>query len=217
MPVGYYVSMAGWLTVPEVAGLYRVSERTIYRWYKSGRLKPVKIGREWLLAEDQDRPSEARSQTWKGHILALVDSLDQARALESHLLALGRERGGRLFRGQWRGSVTSPDVDLGAVLRSGGPSAVLDIWRHEVAAAAREGRPLFAVSDPPPRDFHPPETLLDYERACNQIDLGEGSVICPYRCDDLTGSELSQLLYAHNGVYLPWGGGWCELRKRTPT
>lgn len=206
--------MAAWLTVPEVAERYKVSERTIYRWYKSGRLTPVKIGHEWLLPEP-DQPSSSKDFAWKGHVLALVDDRAQAIALEEHVFALGKQRGGRLFRGQWRDPVTPPDVDLGAVLRRAGPQAVLDIWRNEVAAAAREGRPLVAVSDPPPKDFHPAEALLDYERACNDIDIGGGTIVCPYRCGQLTGSQLSQLLYAHTSVYLPWQGAWIEYR-RTP-
>src|SRR5712691_12078636 len=214
LPIRYIEDvMAGWLTVPEVAARYRVSERTVYRWYKSGRLYPVKIGREWLLP-DTDQPSRSASDgRWKGHVLALVDTLEQAGALEEQLLALGRQRGARLFRGQWRQPVNPPDFDLGTLLRDGGQAAVLDVWRHEVAAASREGRPLCAVSDPPPQDFHPPQALIEYERACNEIDIGEGSIVCPYRCDQLTGPQLSQLLYVHEAVYLPWQGDWYEFRR----
>src|SRR5713101_8065627 len=99
--------MAGWLTVPEVAARYRVSERTVYRWYKSRRLKPIKIGREWLLADDaqQAEASAATGDKWQGHVLALVDNLEQAAALEEHVLQMGRQRSGRLFRGRWRGVV----------------------------------------------------------------------------------------------------------------
>jgi excisionase family DNA binding protein len=209
--------MAGWLTVPEVAARFRVSERTVYRWYKSGRLNPVKIGREWLLP-DTEQPSrlEPDADRWKGHVLVLVDTLEQASALEEQLLALGRLRGARLFRGQWRQPVNPPDFDLGALLRTGGHAAVVDVWRHEVAAASREGRTLCALSDPPPRDFQPPRDLIEYERACNEVDIGEGSIVCPYRCDQLTGPQLSQLLYVHDAVYLPWEDDWSEFR-RTPS
>ena len=210
--------MAKWLTVPEVAARYRVSERTVYRWYGSGRLKPMKIGREWLLAETPDgEPAAPPSRMWQGHVVALVDSLEQAARLERELLAHGNALGARLFRGQWRDPAVPPDVDLGAVLRSQGADAVLDIWRHEAAAAAREGRPLYALSDPPPRDFRPFDTLLQYESAASQIDWGPGSVVCLYRCNQLTGPQLSELLCAHDAAYLPTAEGWLEFRKATPS
>jgi len=200
--------------VPEVAGRYQVSERTVYRWYKSGRLKPVKIGREWLLPDDgQVAPLPSDGLMWRGHVLALVNNLEQAGALQEEVLAAGRKWGGRLFRGQWRGGVKPPDVDLGNAYVGGGPAAVLDIWRHEAAAARREGRPLCALSDPPPRDFHPPEALLDYEIAANEIDLDDGGIVCLYQCSDLTGPQLTRLLYVHEALYLPFEGGWREFRR----
>jgi len=209
--------MAGWLTVPKVAAKYRVSERTVYRWYRSGRLKPVKIGREWLLPDtESDLPSPPPGPLWKGHVLALVDTLEQAAALEEHLLEVGRQNGCRLCRGQWRGNVKPPDVDLGTMFKTHGASAVLEFWQHEIAAAAREGRPLLGLSDPPPKDFGPFEALLQYERDANGVGLVDGCVVCLYRCEQLTGPQLSSLMYVHEGVLLPSDDAWLAFRKQLP-
>lgn len=39
-------------TLQEVSRLLKVSERTLYRWIKDGKLKAVKVGRHWRIKEE---------------------------------------------------------------------------------------------------------------------------------------------------------------------
>jgi excisionase family DNA binding protein len=39
------------LTIPEVAAALRVSRRSVYRLFETGRLRPVHIGRRTLVAQ----------------------------------------------------------------------------------------------------------------------------------------------------------------------
>lgn len=39
-------------TLQEVAQILKVSERTLYRWLKDGKLKAHKVGRHWRVKEE---------------------------------------------------------------------------------------------------------------------------------------------------------------------
>lgn len=39
-------------TLQEVAKILKVSERTLYRWIKDGKLKAHKVGRNWRVKEE---------------------------------------------------------------------------------------------------------------------------------------------------------------------
>ena len=41
------------LKVKEVADFFRVKELTIYRWLHAGKLKGMKVGREWRIPEEE--------------------------------------------------------------------------------------------------------------------------------------------------------------------
>lgn len=48
-----------YMTNEEVAALYRVTVKTVYRWRMAGRLKGVRAGRRWLYrAEDVAKLAE---------------------------------------------------------------------------------------------------------------------------------------------------------------
>lgn len=39
-------------SIHEIEEILQVTQRTIYNWIKSGKLKAVKIGKEWRVTED---------------------------------------------------------------------------------------------------------------------------------------------------------------------
>ena len=42
-------------TVQEVMSMLRVSDETVYRWIRTGKLKAIRIGKDWRIdAEDFD-------------------------------------------------------------------------------------------------------------------------------------------------------------------
>ena len=45
--------MHRYYTVKEVAQMFRVKEPTIYYWIKKGKIKAIKIGKKWLIPEEE--------------------------------------------------------------------------------------------------------------------------------------------------------------------
>lgn len=45
-----FPSNATYLSVKEVANLFRVCPKTVRRWIKSGRLSATRLGRDWRIA-----------------------------------------------------------------------------------------------------------------------------------------------------------------------
>jgi excisionase family DNA binding protein len=67
--------MAEYLTLKEVARLFRVSKRTVARWTRAGHIRPVKIGHTvrfekakllWDVEKLQDRPAPQREDPTLG-------------------------------------------------------------------------------------------------------------------------------------------------------
>lgn len=54
--------MAKLLTTEEAADTLRVSTRTIYSWLKEGKLSGQRVGRKWLIEEDELRALLTRPQ-----------------------------------------------------------------------------------------------------------------------------------------------------------
>ena len=46
-----FASNATYLSVKEVANLFRVCPKTVRRWIKSGRLSATRLGRDWRIAK----------------------------------------------------------------------------------------------------------------------------------------------------------------------
>ena len=55
-----YVIMANmsYLTVSEVAKIYRIKEFTVYEWIKLGKIKAIRKGKKWLIPADENNIDE---------------------------------------------------------------------------------------------------------------------------------------------------------------
>jgi len=49
-------SLLRFLTPEEVAGLLRVSRRTVYNWLRSGQLPALRIGKVWRVRREDIEP-----------------------------------------------------------------------------------------------------------------------------------------------------------------
>lgn len=49
-------SLPRFLTPEEVAGLLRVSRRTVYNWLRSGQLPALRIGKVWRVRREDIEP-----------------------------------------------------------------------------------------------------------------------------------------------------------------
>jgi len=54
------------LTIREVAEMYQVSDATVNRWIKQGKLRAAKVGKSWRIDQkDADAFYEAHVQTFE--------------------------------------------------------------------------------------------------------------------------------------------------------
>lgn len=102
-----------YLTVNETAELLRTVPQTVYRWCRSGRLKAVKVGKEWRIPADQIRPRQglaglmllkdllARLAGQPEHLLGLASDRAALARLESTFFEVAAAAGGHLVRTRW--------------------------------------------------------------------------------------------------------------------
>lgn len=77
------------LTPRETAALLRVTPHTVYRWLRSGRLRAIKVGKEWRIPADQlHRTKEPAG------LMPLKDLLSQLAGEAEHLLGLASDGAG---------------------------------------------------------------------------------------------------------------------------
>jgi excisionase family DNA binding protein len=111
------LKFADLLTVEEVAAYLRVAPATVYRWCRNGRLRAIKIGKEWRIARGDlesflagravslpHRPLESlllEALRPPEHILVMSDSREQIYDLQVRFLRTGYEAGHPLFIGLW--------------------------------------------------------------------------------------------------------------------
>ena len=61
---------ATYLSVKEVAALFRISTKTVLRWIDAGTLPATKLGRDWRIARsDLKALAAARGNQAQGHVL----------------------------------------------------------------------------------------------------------------------------------------------------
>jgi len=102
------------LTVDEVADLLRTTPNTIYRWLRAGKLRGVKIGKEWRLSRDtllsrlleEERDSGGKDffdsiNPKQDHVLVITNSQEELYDMEAEYFEKGANRGHRLFKGCW--------------------------------------------------------------------------------------------------------------------
>lgn len=62
--MAFHRTLKSYLTLQEVAESFRVNERTVRRWIKSGDLPAFRVGHHWRIAEsDLDAYLKRRRQT----------------------------------------------------------------------------------------------------------------------------------------------------------
>jgi len=105
------------LTVTEVAGYLRIAPNTVYRWLRAGKLRAIKIGKEWRIEqEDLDHflgrrkthlssPSLANLLRTRlhapEHILMMTDDTSEVFRLQAEFMNVGLQAGHPLLYGYW--------------------------------------------------------------------------------------------------------------------
>lgn len=105
------------LTVEEVAAYLRVAPNTVYRWFRSGKLTGIKIGKEWRVSRQEldnfllkrSGPTEPASLNSllkrqinpPEHILVMSSDPTEVYRLQADFFKQGYQMGHRLFIGLW--------------------------------------------------------------------------------------------------------------------
>ncbi len=159
------------LGVPEIARHLRVSDVTVYRWCKQGRLPCLKLGHSWRVRRSALEAFLERgehSPTLFGrlrsfyrvpdNVLAIAETPELLHRLDAAFLGVGEMRGAKLVK--FHGPLTSPSVgELRAQIQDAG----LDVERLE-----GEGRLRFVHEDHRiPRDDHLKALRRVYEEEVN--------------------------------------------------
>lgn len=129
----------GLLEVPEIARYLKVSEVTVYRWCKQGRLPALKLGHHWRVRRSALEAFLQRGEHSAtvfgqlrsfyhvpGSVLAIAKSHEMLFRLDAAFLGVGEARGGTLAK--FRSPQTGATIDE---LRSGLAAAGLDVERLE--------------------------------------------------------------------------------------
>ena len=105
------------LTVEEISAYLRVAPNTVYRWCRSGKLRGIKIGKEWRISRPAldafladravsmpQRPLESlllQELTPPEHILVMSNDPAEIYDLQVDFLKVGYQAGYNLFIGLW--------------------------------------------------------------------------------------------------------------------
>ena len=105
------------LTVAEVAKYLRIAPNTVYRWCRAGKLRAIKIGKEWRIEQkDLDQflgrrtthlssPSLANLLRQRlrapEHILVMTDDTSEVFRLQAEFMNVGLRAGHPLLFGYW--------------------------------------------------------------------------------------------------------------------
>src|SRR5215216_2975176 len=139
------------LAAADVAGMIRVTETTVYRWCKEGKLPCLKIGKHWRIRrgvlEDFLRQSE-RPRTLVGqlssflrvpdNVLAIAQNIDILHRLDAAFFRVGDSQGGLLVK--FYGGEEKSEEELRVRFEKNG----LEVGRLE-----REGRFLMRAEEGP--------------------------------------------------------------------
>jgi len=148
------------LTIDEVAQRLRVHRNTVYRWCRTGRLRTVKLGKQWRIPEDElegklhgsgsEIPFSPGARTGDpqldlllardAHLVGLVGEPDEVFDVEFAFLSAGLARNRRLLKACWwqspadvRTRLMAGGLDVEALEHSG------RLQIHDLAAAFRSG------------------------------------------------------------------------------
>ena len=102
------------LSVAEVATFMRTTTTTVYRWLRTGRIKGLKIGKEWRISAAelscperltptarQSPPSVWDTQADGGHIMAVCSSRDEVFMVEAGFFNTAASRNMHILKGCW--------------------------------------------------------------------------------------------------------------------
>ncbi len=159
------------LGVPEVARYLRVSDVTVYRWCKEGRLPCLKLGNSWRVRRSAleaflDRGQHSATLFGRlrsfyripDNVLAIAQTQELLYRLDAAFFAAGEVRGAKLVK--FHGPLTAPAV---GELRTQIQGAGLDVERLE-----GEGRLRFVHEDHRiPQDDHVRALRRIYEEEVN--------------------------------------------------
>ena len=105
--------MTNLLTVSEVAAYLKTTTTTVYRWLKEGKLRAVKIGKEWRIDEsllksliNQSDNTGSQGSFWRSlrqneHIMLITNRNSEVSRFEASFFKMGLNDGARLMKGCW--------------------------------------------------------------------------------------------------------------------
>ncbi len=102
------------MTVEEFAEYFRTTTTTVYRWLKQGKIKGIKIGKEWRLDEEAINALMSESDTedisplnlWDAlntneHLMVLTESKSKVFELEAAFFKHALEHNKHMMKGCW--------------------------------------------------------------------------------------------------------------------
>ncbi|WP_026395863.1 MEDS domain-containing protein [Acetobacterium malicum] len=106
--------MTDLLTVTEVAVYLRTTTTTIYRWLKQGKIRGVKIGKEWRIHESSlenlvsafSEDDSIKQDIWKNlynneHLMVIASTREDIFKLETSFFQQAINRGNKMVKGCW--------------------------------------------------------------------------------------------------------------------
>lgn len=107
--------MAKLMTVEEFAQTFRTTTTTVYRWLKQGKIKGIKIGKEWRFDEDavnalinESEFTEAKEENfqWENlnpneHLMILAQSREKVFEVEAAFFKHALKLGKNMMKGCW--------------------------------------------------------------------------------------------------------------------
>ena len=138
------------LTVTEVAEYLRIAPNTVYRWLRAGKLRAIKIGKEWRIEQEVldhflgRRTTHLNSASLENllrrglnapeHILVMTDNPSEILSLQAEYLRVGLQAGYPLFLGYWQ----SPEQLRAGLIEAGLPVRDLETTGRLVLADLHE-------------------------------------------------------------------------------
>jgi excisionase family DNA binding protein len=215
------------MKVGEAAAFYRVTEPTIHRWCRIGRLPAVRVGKAWLIprpTSDLSLPAAAAASVAVASRESPLDSkLFGAAARGQHFLCVAASAAHaenlseRIRQRSQTRRIPALLVRIGddGAAAEGSADVLLSpddienseagemelVWRQAIAPLARQGRALCLIRQYAPANSAGAEALVRWERQIRRSVLGKAfTVLCLY--DDasfqqLTAAERTRIMAAH--------------------
>jgi excisionase family DNA binding protein len=218
------------MTVREAAAYYRVTEATVHRWCREGRLQAVRVGKSWLIPRPEREASRAdgpgqelagyrnaaldrkvlSSRARGQHIMTVAASDDHAEALierirqqaaTRHIVALNVR-----FRTADRDDERRDEVLLPPILESGDNLQLELAWQRSLTPLARQGRVLCLIRQKAPADSASGGAFTHWEESISSSILGGPfTVVCVYADAPFQRMEVdarTRIIAAHSALCL---------------